>query len=347
MNKAKLKYKAKTVEDIKDLIEEGYDPNDMLDYYYVELTKDARQIKKYREQFVYLLENYGNIIELRGKEGTVYKNQGLYEWIIDHFWSKHLQDDEYRPGFANSYGIILDKLSHYKRPIPQTIIFYTFIAIQRESELNSELIINQPIYLRNYAKYFWLARDEFPDLFKVSCNLWPAFIRDRGTLSLKTILKAVDDRIYFDELPDDKPKKPYSPPPKPPKYIPESLEDLISHVHKESTFLNNQIYFIVDEECRFVKIGISRNPESRVKDLQSGNPIRLEVAYHFPGDGEGEKELHRYLKDYRTIGEWFRVKDELEEFLNSLGYDGRSHVTTGMKPQHDFNRKSELDKFFK
>lgn len=61
------------------------------------------------------------------------------------------------------------------------------------------------------------------------------------------------------------------------------------------------------------KIGISNNPESRLSDLQLGNPahLRLELTYDTANALIEEKLFHEELKEYSVRGEWFSCSLEL------------------------------------
>lgn len=75
---------------------------------------------------------------------------------------------------------------------------------------------------------------------------------------------------------------------------------------------NTYVYFIQEKlgELAPVKIGVAKNPEVRLAELQIGNPRKLILltqigpvsqkrAYHL------EKQLHRKLKRHKLRGEWF------------------------------------------
>ena len=77
------------------------------------------------------------------------------------------------------------------------------------------------------------------------------------------------------------------------------------------------VYFICDGE--YVKIGVAKNIESRVKQLQTGNakklfvkckiPCKTSVAAYFL-----ENELHHLFSEYQLQGEWFDVLRFTEEY---------------------------------
>ena len=68
----------------------------------------------------------------------------------------------------------------------------------------------------------------------------------------------------------------------------------------------------------FYKIGIAKDPEKRIKNLQTGNSSKLEIVQLFKSNHvySLEKVLHRtYLMD-SIRGEWFRLDDsQVENFL--------------------------------
>ncbi len=59
-----------------------------------------------------------------------------------------------------------------------------------------------------------------------------------------------------------------------------------------------------------VKIGRSRHPACRAKQLASALPFKLEVLATFPGQGHRETEVHRHLSHLRSevAREWFNIE---------------------------------------
>jgi|SRR5579872_1282593 len=71
------------------------------------------------------------------------------------------------------------------------------------------------------------------------------------------------------------------------------------------------VYFMKRSSDGAVKIGVSKDPESRCADLQTGNSSKLKVIAKFPFDSRAkafdwEKYLHRKFRRHRLQGEWFR-----------------------------------------
>ena len=65
------------------------------------------------------------------------------------------------------------------------------------------------------------------------------------------------------------------------------------------------LYFIQSSKTGEIKIGRSKHPQRRLKNLQTGNPHTLRIIASLEGLGWREKELHEELKRWRKSGEWF------------------------------------------
>ena len=84
----------------------------------------------------------------------------------------------------------------------------------------------------------------------------------------------------------------------------------IAHAMATSPFgrrrnrLPEHVYFI-QSGSGAVKIGCSSHPESRLRELRSGNPERLSLLAVIPGGQSREQELHRQFAADRVAGEWF------------------------------------------
>lgn len=74
------------------------------------------------------------------------------------------------------------------------------------------------------------------------------------------------------------------------------------------------VYFLYDGES--VKVGHSKNPRKRVKQLQTGSSSKIQLLGTIYGDKALEKEIHRQFNRFRIINEWFRPEDELIQFIN-------------------------------
>lgn len=74
------------------------------------------------------------------------------------------------------------------------------------------------------------------------------------------------------------------------------------------------IYLIQSLESSKYKIGISKNPQKRLKQIQTGSAeeIRLVAQYETENYGHIEKYFHRKYEYLNTIGEWFNLTLENE-----------------------------------
>ena len=76
------------------------------------------------------------------------------------------------------------------------------------------------------------------------------------------------------------------------------------------------VYFIVDYKTNQVKIGYSTKPEQRLKQLKTGYPGKLEIAKTVPGNPTDEKKYQRVFCHDKICREWFRLSEEIIEFIN-------------------------------
>lgn len=131
---------------------------------------------------------------------------------------------------------------------------------------------------------------------------------------------------------------------------------------------SNYIYYVATTENDAVKVGISRNPWSRVKDLQTGSAHKFTLLATFKTDARTEFALHDFFPESRLSGEWFKrsvalnslihktqnnefkTLDECTDYLNSLPVEAfapsvadyrRSVVTTKDK---DKDKEEDKDK---
>lgn len=66
------------------------------------------------------------------------------------------------------------------------------------------------------------------------------------------------------------------------------------------------------------KIGFTKNPLNRLKQVQTGCPYKLEIVLVINGSVKVEKALHRKYKKFKTNGEWFLFRGELKESIQKL-----------------------------
>jgi len=83
--------------------------------------------------------------------------------------------------------------------------------------------------------------------------------------------------------------------------------------------IKKYVYLIKDNDNGFYKIGIARDPQKRLKELQTGNPNQLTIIETFLSEysNKVEKNLHRKYSYTKKEGEWFdlSIKEEVS-FIN-------------------------------
>ncbi len=70
-----------------------------------------------------------------------------------------------------------------------------------------------------------------------------------------------------------------------------------------------QVYLIQSLEDSTFKIGTSKHPEKRLKQIQTGNPTKLKLfdTYESEIAVKIETALHHLLSHYKREGEWFEI----------------------------------------
>ena len=75
------------------------------------------------------------------------------------------------------------------------------------------------------------------------------------------------------------------------------------------------VYFIAARELGMVKIGFSRDPVARLKQMQTGNSALLTIETVINGNMREERAIHRLFLRHRIRGEWFALVSEIDDFI--------------------------------
>jgi len=80
-----------------------------------------------------------------------------------------------------------------------------------------------------------------------------------------------------------------------------------------------QLYLIKDENNN-TKIGVSRDPKTRLSQLQQTNPSKLSLVHTMQvfDMKTVESRLHDLYQDKRGQGEWFKLNDEDTFWMTSI-----------------------------
>jgi hypothetical protein len=78
------------------------------------------------------------------------------------------------------------------------------------------------------------------------------------------------------------------------------------------------IYVAASDATSLVKIGFATDLRTRLSSLNTASPFQLNYEWTFRGLKEDERAIQRMLKAHQYNREWFRMCDEIEEFLWDL-----------------------------
>lgn len=111
-----------------------------------------------------------------------------------------------------------------------------------------------------------------------------------------------------------------------PYFIEKEYSNLLDYRNDNPAYF---VYFVSDGE--YIKIGISNNMKSRLSQLQTGNPKKLEVLCLIPVKNEIsakklEQKLHIVYQRFSVCGEWFDILrflrlDDFRIYYDAKYYD--------------------------
>jgi hypothetical protein len=110
-----------------------------------------------------------------------------------------------------------------------------------------------------------------------------------------------------------------------PEVLPEIVQ-LVKPSHKyadlneDSRTVSTFVYFILNENTNTVKIGFSRNPDTRLNAFQTGTLDSLVILKIIAGNKNDEAAIHSRFSDYRVSKnrEIFRYEGLLKSFIDDL-----------------------------
>lgn len=98
------------------------------------------------------------------------------------------------------------------------------------------------------------------------------------------------------------------------------------------------VYVIWVQRTSKIKMGISKNPESRLRDLQTASADKLMLLGKWPGSRNMERALHRELSQCRRSGEWFEVPPFIGlDIIRAI----ENHKTVEIEPVKRKTKKSK------
>ena len=103
------------------------------------------------------------------------------------------------------------------------------------------------------------------------------------------------------------------------------------------------LYAISMCKSPYVKIGVAKEPRKRLKELQTGNPEKLELTHVWGGLAKSEAHFHNFFGRFREHGEWFRKNGTLGIVMGLPQYElGRlveDGTLYGARYAHDLEEK--------
>jgi len=88
--------------------------------------------------------------------------------------------------------------------------------------------------------------------------------------------------------------------------------------NNSSSYGSNYVYYVSCRSTGLVKIGVSRNPWSRLKDLQTAAGSKYEMLASIKTDMRSEVEVHKLFSASRVRGEWFKYTEALSRVVDAL-----------------------------
>lgn len=111
---------------------------------------------------------------------------------------------------------------------------------------------------------------------------------------------------------------------------------VLEEVLPQNSKLRQYIYVIKNPFTEYIKIGVTQDVPKRVKQLQTGAGVELELVYKSmicSNAFEVEAKAHKYFEDRKVFGEWFDVKVvDAIKFIESQEFTLNSEFSNILKP---------------
>jgi hypothetical protein len=102
-----------------------------------------------------------------------------------------------------------------------------------------------------------------------------------------------------------------------------------SYLVKEGIQKEGIIYIVSAK--RMVKIGFTeeRSFDNRMRALQTGCPLKLDILMYEDGSLQAEKAIHKAFKSLSISGEWYNNKNEIRELIWFIKVYGLTQILSG------------------
>lgn len=100
---------------------------------------------------------------------------------------------------------------------------------------------------------------------------------------------------------------------------PKTLESAKAEIRERYVLINRSVYFIKPDSAAVVKIGVcGEDPMKRLRALQTASWENLKIIGLLKnGSLHKERELHEKFWKHHIRGEWFRLDQEILDFIGS------------------------------
>lgn len=102
--------------------------------------------------------------------------------------------------------------------------------------------------------------------------------------------------------------------------------------NRPSEMAAGKVYFIRLED--HVKIGFSKNPWARIKELRCAMPTDPELLGFFDGTKDDEARLHKRFEHLKVNREWYKATPELLEVAAKGVDSGEQKTTSGLRDDY-------------
>lgn len=114
--------------------------------------------------------------------------------------------------------------------------------------------------------------------------------------------------------------------------IKEHVENLIKQEGGCCSFkdIGHEYFYIIENELKMIKVGISKTPHSRAKSLTTSSGISCSLISYYIGSRSArdvEKEILEKLKRFKSYGEWFKPNTVTVEMIERLLPEDYQRVT--------------------
>lgn len=111
--------------------------------------------------------------------------------------------------------------------------------------------------------------------------------------------------------------------------------------------LPTYVYVIAEAGTQFLKIGVARNPNTRILELQTGNPRKLSLEFYqaVPTKRRAQQveyRAHGSLMKWRAVGEWFECPIIEAVYAVQAACNFVHNYRTKLHPTSDLHRTRHL-----